>query len=127
MNTKHVGVTPLIVGVAGAVAQGATEYGILGDSRRLMTERSTGNMAMWIKSTAGQITVTQQVSYNGDDWQDPVDSAGSALGVVVSGMVAGTKYIAFSPALAKYSRFKVVEGNNAATTVTMQLIRQEVI
>ena len=87
-----------------------------------------GNSALVIITTAGTITVTQEVSVDGDTWYDAKDSAGASLDAisVALGVTAGT-YVPFNPVMAEWTRFKVVEANVAETTVTLRLIyRQEV-
>jgi len=82
-----------------------------------------GNAALFIVSTAGSITVSQQCSADGVTYYDPVDTAGSALGVVRAALTVTTGvYVPFTPVLAPYARFKIVEGNVAATEVTLNLL-----
>lgn len=82
----------------------------------------TGSATLYISSTAGSITVSQQCSMNNSDWYDPIDTSAAALGVVRAAQTVTTGiYVAYTPVLAKYIRFKVVEGNVAATTVTLTL------
>lgn len=117
---------PLTVGTAGAVAQAATEYSEKCSFRRLFGTTSDLVACMHVVSTAGTITVTQQCSLNGDDWFDPVDSAGSNIGEVISGQGVTTgRWVSFEPVLTRWIRFKVVEDNSAATTVTLELIFKE--
>ena len=101
-----------------SIAQAATAY-----SSSKTFHACTGSAAMFIVSTAGSITVSQQCSRDGTNWYDPVDAAGSALGVVATALTVTTgKYIAFSPVLSEFIRYKVVEGNVGATVVTITLL-----
>lgn len=111
----------LVVGTAGAVAQNATEY-----SEVMVFSQSTGEVAVLLVTTAGSITVSQQCSTNNKDWYDPVDATGAAVGVVTTaeGVTTG-KWIVYTPVMSEYIRFKVVENNTAATTVTIKIIVQE--
>lgn len=97
-----------------SVAQNATEY-----TDVVTSHRSTGDAAILIVSSAGSITVTQQCSLDNIKWYDPVNGAGSALGAVVATMTVGSKYVVPSTVVAPFLRFKIVEGNVAATTVTI--------
>lgn len=97
-----------------SVSQNTTGY-----SDGFDTSMNNGFIAVLITSSAGSITVTQQCSVDNDNWYDPVDEDGTAIGAVVSSMTVGTKYIQFSPVMAPFSRFKIVEGNVGATTVTI--------
>lgn len=110
----------LVVGVAGAVAQNGTSY-----SESFAAAQVKGYNAMLVTSSAGSITVTQQCSLDNTNWYDPVDGLGSAVGQVAAAMTASTKYIQPDPVLAQYVRFKVVEGNVAATTVTIKVLTLE--
>lgn len=105
-----------VLATALAVAQAATVY-----STALKTPHQLGFMSLLIVTTAGSITVTQQVSMDGTTFYDAVDSDGNALGAVVAAMTVGTKYIQFSPVLAPHIRFKIVEGNSAPTAVSLNL------
>jgi len=110
---------PLMVDVA--VGQAATVY-----SNVTAFDRATGDCSIFLSSTAGVITVTQQCSFNREDWYDPIDSSGNKLGEVITAQTVTTGlWISFTPVLAPYSRFKVVEANSAPTTVTLRLMYQE--
>jgi len=100
-----------------SVAQAGTKYS---NSRKF--HQCTGAAVLWIKTTAGSITVSQQCSMDDVAWYDPVDTSDGALGVVRSalGVTTGV-YVVFTPVLTEYIRFKVVEGNSAATVVTLKL------
>ena len=122
MSTRLVGYETLMN--AQAVAQAATGY-----SDSMKFDRLTGEVCVFAVSAsagAATITITQQCSMDDTNWYDPVNSAGSAVGSVQSALaVTAGKWIVYSPILAPYGRFKVVEGNTAACTVTLKLIFQE--
>jgi hypothetical protein len=119
----NIAIIPLYVP---AVAQAGTEYTAHEDRKRISFQRATGNVALYLVSTAGQITISQQVSLDGEAWYDPEDSNGAALGVVVTNQPVTTgKYIVFTPVMAPYIRFKIVEQDVAASTVTAKLLMQE--
>ncbi len=122
MSVKSVVIVPLYVP---AVAQNSTVYTSGEDRKPVRFRRLAGNAAMWIKTTGGSITVTQQVSLNGKEWHDAVDNSGNALGSVCSARTQGTYYIKFTPVLAPFVRFKIVEGNVGSSTVTAKLIFEE--
>jgi len=105
------------------IAKAATRY-----SKACSFRECAGSAAVIITTTAGTITVSQQCSSDGDTWYDPTDTAGSALGVIRTalGITTGV-YTPFTPVMCEWIRFKVVEANVAATTVTIRLMfRQEV-
>jgi hypothetical protein len=107
-----------LVSKAQAVAQNATGYSSSVDFRGCV-----GNAAMVIISTAGSITVTQQCSWDNITFYDPTDASGTAVGSVKAAQTVTTGiYIAFTPVLAPYARFKIVEGNSAATAVTLRFM-----
>ncbi len=110
-----------VLAAAKAVGKSGTEYT---DSTKF---RSSSNDAACVKivSSAGSITVTQQVSTNNVDWNDAVNAANSGLGAVAATMTVGTRYVQYTPIMAPYIRYKVVEGGTAATAVTLTLIYQE--
>ena len=118
---RHVARGPLVVGTAGAVARAATEY-----SESSSFRMTTDSASILVATTAGSITISQQCSMNNADWYDPYDASGNLLGTVATALTVTTgKWIAFNPAMAPYIRFKVVEGNVAATVVTINLMFQE--
>ena len=107
--------------VAQAVAKNATEY-----SSSMKLDRCNGNVAVLLKTTAGDITVTQQCSNDDITFYSPVDAAGAALGAVATNATVTTgKYISYSPVIAPYIRYKVVENNTAATVVDLEIVFQE--
>jgi len=92
-------------------------------SRSVAFDRCAGNAAVVIVSTAGSITVTQQCSWDNLTWFDPTDTAGTALGAIRATLTVTTGvYIAFTPVLTPFIRFKVIEGGIAATTITVRLL-----
>lgn len=103
---------------AQAVAQAATAY-----SSSLDFRGCVGNVALFIASTAGSVTISQQCSLDNVTFYDPEDTSGGALGVVRSALTVTTgKYVPFTPVLATWTRFKIVEGNVAATAVTLKCL-----
>ena len=103
------------------VSQGSTAYTSLTGF-----ERATGDCCVFLSSTDGIITVTQQCSFNKKDWYDPISSSGNMIGQVISAQAATTGiWISVVPVLAPYSRLKVVEANSADTTVNITVMFQE--
>ena len=98
-----------------SIAQAGTEY-----SDAIAFDVCEGELALLVVSTAGTVTISQQVSLDNVTFYDPVDSAGSALGVICTAKaVTAGSYIAINPVVAPYSRFKVTETNTAATIVSL--------
>ena len=86
--------------------------------------KCTGSAAVIIISTAGTLAISQQCSMNNVDWYDPVDISATALGVVKAAQTVTTGiYVVYTPVLAEWARFKVVE-STAPTTVTITLIER---
>lgn len=82
-----------------------------------------GHVGVRLISTAGSITVTQQCSIDGTTFYDPVDTSATALGQVVAVQTVTTGvYVVPDVVLAPYIRYKIVEGNVAATAVTINLV-----
>lgn len=81
-----------------------------------------GTATVKLISTAGSITITQQCSIDDVNWYDPETAAGAAGAVEATVTVTTGKYISYTPVLAPFIRFKIVEGNVAATVVTLELI-----
>ena len=102
------------------VAKAGTSYS---DSVRFSA--CTGSVILFIVSSAAvsEVTISQQCSANDVDWYDPIDTGGLALGVLCTDLTTTTgRYTSFAPTLCNYIRFKVVEGNHAATNVTLKLL-----
>ena len=103
---------------AQALDKAATGY-----SSSLIFDVAAGDATVLLSSTAGSITVTQQASIDNITWYDPVNTSGVAVGAVAAAFTVSTgTYISYTVVLAPYIRFKVVEGNVAATAITLNLI-----
>lgn len=103
---------------AKAVTKAGTVY-----SSVLGVDDLAGHVGLRIISTAGSVTITQQCSLDGTTFYDPVDTAGNALGQVVAAQTVTTGiYVVPDVVLAPYVRYKIVEGNVAATAVTINLV-----
>ena len=103
---------------AQAVAQNTTVY-----SNKISVDDLAGHVAIRIISTAGSVTITQQCSLDGVTFYDPVDTAGTALGQVVAAQTVTTGiYVVPDVVLAPFIRYKIVEGNVAASAVTINLV-----
>jgi hypothetical protein len=114
----HVATIPL---TAGAVSQAGTIY-----TNEINFRQTTGHAAMFIISTAGSVSITQQCSVDGKNFYDPIDQNGNILGEICTALTVTTgKYIQFNPVIGLWVRFKIVENNVADTTVTLKLIFQE--
>lgn len=101
-----------------AVAKAATGY-----SSSIRFDACAGDATVFLVSTAGSITVTQQCSLDDSNWYDPVNASGSAVGSVAATFTVSTgTYIIYTVVLTPYIRFKVVEGDVAATDVSLNLI-----
>lgn len=108
-------VGPTNLALALAVTKAGTSY-----SDSMNFSHASGFSAALITTTAGSITVTMQASEDDSTWYDVYDTDGTTvLGTVIAAMTVGTKYLQFDPVVAKYVRFKIVEGNIAATAVTI--------
>ena len=103
---------------AKAVAQAATVY-----SSSLASDNLAGHVGLELISTAGSVTITQQVSLDNTTFYDPVDSDGNALGQVITAQTVTTgRYIVPDVVLAPYIRYKITETNVASTVVTIKLV-----
>ena len=111
-----------------AVATVVTSATVYSDS--VAFRQTTGFAAIRVISTSaggGTVTITQQCSFDNKNWYEPIDTSGTALGTVYTALAATTgSWIVFSPQMAPYIRFKVVEGGTADVTVfTLDLMFQE--
>lgn len=103
---------------AKAIAKAETAY-----SSVVSVTDLAGHIGIQIISTAGSVTITQQCSLDGTTFYDPVDTAGTALGQVVAAQTVTTGiYVVPDVVLAPFIRYKIVEGNVAATAVTITLV-----
>jgi hypothetical protein len=98
------------------VARNATAY-----SNSRPFHDCDGTATLKIISTAGSITVTQQCSLDDVTWYDPTNEAGAVGAVENTITVPPGRYLSFTPVMCPFIRFKVVEANVAATTVTLEL------
>ena len=83
-----------------------------------------GTACVKIISTAGSITVTQQCSIDNSTWYDPETASGAAGAVEDTITVTTGRYISYTPVMTPFIRFKVVEGNVAASVVTLELVKR---
>ena len=97
-----------------AVGSGETKY-----TQDINFRAATGEILLKIVSSAGSITITQEVSLDGSNFGPAQDSSGNPLGAVIATMTNGTKYVEFNPIYAPFIRFKIVEGGSGATNVTI--------
>jgi len=102
-----------------AIGKAATDY-----SRSIPFDDCDGTACLRIVSTAGSITVTQQCSIDDVTFFDPETSAGAAGAVEDTITVTTGRYLSFTPVMAPFTRFKVVEGNSAPTVVTLELVKR---
>ncbi len=110
-----------ILSSAQSIGKAATGY-----SNSVDFSRCQGDASVFIISTAGSITVTQQCSMDNVTFYDPVNSSGTALGGVATALTVTTgTWVSYTPVMAPYIRFKIVEGNSAATVVTLKLVFRE--
>jgi len=93
-------------------------------SRSAPFDDCDGAACLKVISTAGSITVTQQCSIDDETFYDPETAAGAAGAVEDTLTVTTGRYISFTPVIAPFIRFKVVEGNVAASAVTLELIKR---
>lgn len=81
---------------------------------------TVGFVHVILTSTGGSLTITQQGSFDNENWYDAYDPYGTLLGVVCTAQtITAGKYIQFEPLLSKYVRFKVVENNVGNSTVNL--------
>ena len=118
MSKRDVSVVDLVVP---AITLSGTLYTDVYSLRRL-----SGRGAVILTTSAGSITMNQQVSHNGETFYDAYDVSGALLGKICENQAVVTnRYIVFDPVFAKYMRFKIVEQGVGATTVTIKLLTGE--
>lgn len=103
---------------AQAITKAATAY----TNSRKFSDWDGNKAVCRIISTAGSITITQQCSNDDSTWYDAEDATAAKGAVEDTITVTTGRYIEFTPVLCKFIRFKVVEGNSAATALTLELI-----
>ena len=110
-----------------ASAKAANNSTVYSDSAKFRSTTGFSCVRVVVASAGSPtVTITQQCSTNNIDWFDPVDTADTALNAVtVFTTTTGSKYVQFSPVMAPYIRFKIVESASVACTVTTELVYQE--
>lgn len=104
-----------------AVAKAETTY-----TGSCKFRRCVGDAAVWVASTAGQVAISQQCSMDDVTWYDPVNASAAALGSVVAAQTVTTGvYISYTPVIADYIRYKIIEADVAATAVSLKLVFRE--
>lgn len=105
----------------GTVAQNTAEA-----TNSFKWDKCSGDASVLFSSTAGDITVQQQCSHDGENWFTPVNNAGTTVGTIATNATVTTgRYVSYSPVLAPYGRYLVTENNTANTDVVLYVIFQE--
>ena len=91
--------------------------------------RNNGYSSLLITTTTDStVTVKYQISENGVNFYDPVDTNLTSLGGILSSVTTAaasvTRWIVFSPQVARSMRFSIL-GNSSYSTVTVKYIHQE--
>jgi len=102
------------------IARNATGY-----TDSMDFSKCAGDASVFFVGSLGTSTISQQCSYDNTNWYDPIAAAGTALGAVCTALAASTVYISYTPVLAPYVRFKVIETNVAILTYSLTLIFRE--
>lgn len=76
-------------------------------SRAVYAKKSLGFSALLVKTSAGSLVITFEVSDDGATWYTPKDTNGMALNSIATALTVDT-WIVFSPQLAEFIRFKFV-------------------
>ncbi len=94
------------------LANGSTTY-----TESLPFSHSDGFTALLIK-TDDSITITFEVSVDGENWYPPYDVDGTLLDPVVTTLSAD-RWVMFAPQIAGLVRFKVVANADVITSLTL--------
>jgi hypothetical protein len=101
---------------------GTTAYSNYITSKNLIPDYAAIQLTV---SATGALTVTQQLSLDGANWQDPTDATSAVVsgGTILQGVYRGalTGWIPFTPLLAPYTRLKLAATSTIAT-VQVKLI-----
>lgn len=88
--------------------------------------KCSGDASVLVSSTAGSVTVVQEVSFDNYTWYAPVDDSAAVIGDIVTTMTVNAgRWVGYSPVLAPYARYKVTETNVAETIVSITVSFQE--
>ena len=99
------------------IGGGTIAYSSLINSYSLIPDYAALQLKM---TTTATLTIAQQVSLDGEIWQDPTTSTSVASGFILTGFTNATgAYIAFTPVIAPYLRLKLT----ALTTVASATIK----
>ena len=107
---------------AQAIATSATGY-----SESVDFSRCQGEAAVLVTSAVGGATISQQCSKDNVTFYDPVVAAGTATGAVCTALAAADtpRYIAFSPVMAPYARFKIIEDGTGDLVISLRFCFRE--
>lgn len=105
---------------ATAIDAGSTSYSVALGALNIIG--AYGGLEITTTAT-GTMTITQQVSTDGQTWLDPTNATLTSVGAVYNSVFKVlNQYIQFTPVVAPYLRFKVVP--TQANTVTLKYINQ---
>ncbi|MCK4248679.1 MAG: hypothetical protein KAX15_02760 [Candidatus Omnitrophica bacterium] len=76
-------------------------------SNGVSTVWSNGFCSLLVKTSAGSLAISFEVSDDNVDWYTPKDTSGNDLGIIETALASG-KWIVFPPQIAQYIRFKFV-------------------
>ena len=92
-------------------------------SNGIQSHFSEGQTALLVLTSAGSLAITFELSTDGTDWYEPVNTAGTKVNSIRSGLGANA-WIVFTPQVAEWIRFKLVL-TGANSTVSVKYIQQE--
>jgi len=93
------------------------------DAVKVRASRGFSALQAVLSDGSDDLDISFQVSLNGVDWYDPVNTAGTALGTIYTALGVGSHWVVFSPQLALYIRFLL--DPDANTTAAIRYIQQE--
>lgn len=76
-------------------------------SDKLSTHFSMLDCSMLIKTSAGALDITYEVSDDGKIFYEPYNTAGQKINVIAEGLTAD-RWISFTPIASEYMRFKFI-------------------
>lgn len=117
MQFSHLGITcAKTISNAQALTNSVTSF-----SNAVQVKVWGGFAALEVKANTATVTISQQCSVDGVNWYDPTDNAGTALGLIYTGL-STTKYIEFSPVVTIWVRLKYVPTGSGSITANLVIV-----
>ena len=85
-------------------------------SKEMVNHGHSGQTGLVVKTTAGSLVITFELSNDNNNWYEPYNSAGTKINTVANNLT-GDAWVVFTPQVAEWIRFRfVLTGSNSTVS-----------